>query len=240
MLLLGFWYCSKPPAPTSTANTNANANANKASNANTNANASSNGGANANTGTDAPKTLTKLALPGGTEIDAYPGGIEDKLTKFIQSDAYKNATDEDLKKPENWFSFDDLNFKTGTAELAPESKRQLDNIAAILKAFPDVKMKIGGYTDKTGPEPKNLKLSEDRAKTVQAKLKDAGVGAQVPQAEGYGSSQAKFPATASDDERKADRKTAVRLIKGDAAAKPAEANANVAKPATANTNAANK
>ncbi len=54
-----------------------------------------------------------------------------------------------------WFSFDDLNFKFGTTELVPESKRQLDNIVAILKAFPDVKIKIGGYTDKKGDDAAN-------------------------------------------------------------------------------------
>lgn len=228
LLLLGFWFCSRTPTPTAPAgNANANANANKAtSNANTNV--------NANAGAYAPKTLTKLTLPGGTEIEAYPGGIEDKLINFIKSDAYKNATDEDLKKPENWFNFDDLNFKYNSPELEPSSKRQLDNITAILKAFPDVKMKIGAYSDKKGDDAGNLKLSDNRAKAVKAALDKAGVGAQVPQTEGYGEKHATVPETASDQERAVDRKTAVRLLKGDVAAKPADANAN-AKPATANT-----
>ena len=45
-----------------------------------------------------------------------------------------------------------------------------DNIAAILKAFPKAKFKIGGYTDKTGDEPGNMKLSNDRAKAVKDAL----------------------------------------------------------------------
>jgi outer membrane protein OmpA-like peptidoglycan-associated protein len=117
----------------------------------------------------------------------------------------------------------------------------LDNITAILKAFPDVKMKIGGYTDKVGNDASNLKLSDNRAKAVQAALGKEGVGGQVPSAEGYGETQATVAETASDAERKVDRKTAVRLMKGDGAAKPATANTNAvanAKPATANTNAA--
>jgi OmpA family len=92
-------------------------------------------------------------------------------------------------------------------------------------------MKIGGYTDKVGKDDSNLKLSDSRAKAVQAVLAKAGVGAQVPQAEGYGETQAKVAETASDEERKADRKTAIRLLKGDGAAKPTDANA---KPADAN------
>jgi hypothetical protein len=85
-----------------------------------------------------------------------------------------------------------------------------------------------------------LKLSDSRAKAVKAALDKAGVGAQVPEAEGYGEKFATVAETASDAERAVDRKTAVRLIKGDAAAKPADANANAAKPAAANaTNTAN-
>ncbi len=194
---------------------------------------------------DTLRTLGKVSLPTGAGLDAYPGGIEDQLVKFIQSDEYKNATPESLK--DKWFNFDDLNFVKGKTELVPESKRQLDNIVAILKAFPEVKIKIGGYTDKTGNDATNLKLSDDRAKFVQAKLKEAGVGAQVPEAEGYGSKFATIPAEASDEERAPDRKTSVRLIKGDAGGKtsdtsnkPAAANtANTAKPA-ANTANANK
>jgi len=161
--------------------------------------------------TEEDRKLTEVSLPDGTKLQAYPGGIEDQLIKFIESVDYKNGTSETLK--DKWFSFDDLNFKFGTTELVPESKRQLDNIVAILKAFPEVKMKIGGYTDKKGDDAANKKLSDGRAKAVKAALEKAGVGAQVPEAEGYGEEFAKIPETASDKEREADRKTAVRLIK---------------------------
>ena len=161
--------------------------------------------------TEAPRTLTEVSLPDGTKLKAYPGGIEDQLIKFIQSDEFKNGTADTLK--DKWFSFDDLNFKFSTTELVPESKRQLDNIVAILKGYPAVKIKIGGYTDKKGDDAANKKLSDTRAKAVKAALDKAGVGAQVPEAEGYGEEFAKVPETGTDKEREADRKTSVRLIK---------------------------
>lgn len=239
LLLLGFWFCGKgTTTPTSTGNTNANANANKATNTNANLGVNTANVSNANATADAPRTLTKLKLPNGVEIDAYPNGIEDQLIKFIQSDEYKNGTEASLK--EKWFNFDDLNFKFNSTELETSSQRQLDNITAILKAFPDVKMKIGAYTDKKGDDARNLKLSDSRAKAVKAALDKAGVGGQVPQTEGYGETRATVAETESDEARKVDRKTAVRLIKGElktTEAKPADANA---KPATANTNTANK
>ena len=160
---------------------------------------------------NASKPLTEVSLPNGTILQAYPGGIEDQLVKFIGSADYKNAGDDQLK--DKWFNFDDLNFVFGKTDLTPESKRQLDNIAAILRAFPDAKIKIGGYTDKKGDDAANLRLSDGRAKAVQAALQKAGVGAQVPQAEGYGEQFATVDENASDEQRLADRKTAVRLIK---------------------------
>lgn len=165
----------------------------------------------ANAAAEVEKKLAEVTLPNGTKLSAYPGGIEDQLVKFIQSDEYKSATNDQLK--DRWFNFDDLNFVFGKNELTPESKRQLDNIVAILKAFPDVKIKIGGYTDKKGDDAANLKLSDARAKAVQAALQKAGVGAQVPEAEGYGEKFATVDENASDEERKVDRKTAIRLIK---------------------------
>lgn len=215
LIILGFWFCGRS---TPTSNVAVNVNGNRpntnvnrpVSNVNVNANAVgvNSNAANANTGT---RAMTEVSLPNGTKLQAFAGGIEDQLVKFIQSDEYKNGTNDQLK--DKWFNFDDLNFVFGGTELTPQSKRQLDNIAAILKAFPDAKIKIGGYTDKKGDDAANLKLSDSRAKAVQAALKTAGVGAQVPEAEGYGEQFATVDESASDEQRLVDRKTAVRLIK---------------------------
>jgi outer membrane protein OmpA-like peptidoglycan-associated protein/uncharacterized protein YidB (DUF937 family) len=215
LIVLGYWFCSRSTAPTNAnVNVNANrmnANVNRAAvNANANV-ANTNANANPGNANTASRSMTEVTLPNGTKLQAFAGGIEDQLVKFIQSDAYKNGTNDQLK--DKWFNFDDLNFVFGKTELTPESKRQLDNIAAILKAFPDAKIKIGGYTDKKGDDAANLKLSDSRAKAVQAALQKAGVGAQVPEAEGYGEQFATVDENASDEARQVDRKTAVRLIK---------------------------
>lgn len=159
----------------------------------------------------ADRSLTDVSLPNGEKLQAFPGGIEDQLVKFVSSDEFGAATADSLGN--KWFNFDDLTFKFGTSELDESSKRQLDNIVAILKAFPNVKIKIGGYTDKKGDDAANLKLSDSRAKAVKAALDKAGVGAQVPEAEGYGEKFATVDENASDEARKVDRRTAIRLIK---------------------------
>ena len=106
-------------------------------------------------------------------------GIEKKLIAFI----------EDPNKPADkttWFSFDRLEFETGSATLKPSSAEQLKNVAEILKAYPVVTLKIGGYTDNVGNPASNLKLSQQRAESTIRELVSLGVEAGRQEAEGYG------------------------------------------------------
>ncbi|AXY77405.1 DUF937 domain-containing protein [Paraflavitalea soli] len=145
----------------------------------------------------------KVKLPDGVELDAYKGGIEDKLVAFLNDPASKGGKDV-------WFDFDNLNFQTGSAELTTESMKQVNNIAAILKAYPKLKIKIGGYTDKSGDASINKKLSQERADAVLAALKNTGANKdQLVGAEGYGAEFAKAAADAPDAERKLDRRIAI-------------------------------
>ncbi|NLR58540.1 OmpA family protein [Chitinophaga polysaccharea] len=147
----------------------------------------------------------KVTLPDGTVLDAFKGGIEDQLVAFLKDDSRKPGKDV-------WFDFDNLNFKTGSAELTEESMKQVGNIAAILKAFPKSKIKIGGYTDRTGDSTANLRLSKERATSVLTALKKQNANeAQLLGAEGYGSQFAKAAADAPDEERKKDRHISVSV-----------------------------
>jgi outer membrane protein OmpA-like peptidoglycan-associated protein len=153
----------------------------------------------------AARESVKVKLPNGIELDAYKGGIEDQLVSYLSDPAGKPGKDV-------WFDFDNLNFKTGSAEITNESMIQVQNISAILKAYPKVRIKIGGYTDRTGDSLANLKLSQNRADSVKAALKKDGANsAQIVGAEGYGSQFAKVPAEATDDERKKDRRISVSV-----------------------------
>ena len=153
------------------------------------------------------KESTTVTLPGGKTLNAYKGGIEDQVVAFLNSDEYKNADEAALKN--KWFNFDNLNFEFGTTKLTPESQVQLDNLKAILAAYPDAKVKIGAYTDKKGDDAGNKALSQKRADAVKAALGSA----QVTGAEGYGEEFATVAETASDKEREADRKTSIRFTK---------------------------
>jgi OmpA family len=87
---------------------------------------------------------------------------------------------------ETWSDFDQMPFDTGQATLEPASLEQLRNIALILKAYPNVKIRIGGYTDNTGHAASGMKLSQARADNVMAALAALGVDPSRMTAKGYG------------------------------------------------------
>lgn len=135
------------------------------------------------------------------------------MISFLKSGSYDSAANDDALK-DVWYDFDHVNFKMGSStELEAGSKEQLDNLVAILKAYPNAKVKVGGYTDRTGNEEINKKISQDRANFIKNYLSDANVGSQVTGADGYGSEFATQPETASEEERAVDRKMAVRFAK---------------------------
>ena len=61
-------------------------------------------------------------------------------------------------------------FATGKAELQPESRPVLKEIAATLKDHTDLKILIEGHTDNVGAPASNLTLSDARAAAVKAAL----------------------------------------------------------------------
>jgi OmpA-OmpF porin, OOP family len=148
--------------------------------------------------------LFSYKLSSGFElVGAAKDGIESQLVGFIE-DGTK------VVDKTTWFNFDRLLFDTGKSTLQAGSKEQLVNIAEILKAFPKVKINIGGYTDNTGDPKANQKLSTDRAFTVMNELIALGIDKGRLKAEGYGD---KFPVAdnATEEGRQQNRRIAVRV-----------------------------
>ena len=120
-----------------------------------------------------------VSLPDGSKLNAPTLGVENKLVSYL-NDASAGVSED------KWFDFDRLLFDTGSATLQPASQDQLADMAAILKAYPGVKIRIGGYTDNTGDPAANLKLSQDRADSVMAELVKLGIDPSRISAKGYG------------------------------------------------------
>ena len=80
-------------------------------------------------------------------------------------------------------------FDLAKATLRPESRVELLNLAAYLKANPTLKIEVQGHTDSQGDAQKNLILSEQRAMAVYQFLLEEGIAANRISYKGFGSKQ---------------------------------------------------
>lgn len=82
-----------------------------------------------------------------------------------------------------------INFDVNKATIKPESMGTLNTIVSMMKEHPELKFEIGGHTDADGDDASNLKLSQERAEAVNAKLIELGIDASRLVAKGYGESK---------------------------------------------------
>lgn len=150
-----------------------------------------------------------IKLPNGEEIfEVGNNSTEAKLFNFLK-DSTLNVSED---KTKGWITLDRVYFDTGKTTLTTESGKQIKNLAQILKAFPKAKVKIGGYTDTTGSEEINKKVSEDRAKIVQEELIKSGVQTERISSEGYGSQHPVCEANDTPECKAQNRRVDIRVL----------------------------
>lgn len=113
------------------------------------------------------KTLQEVAggmFPENRKINNAPSELSDKV-----------------------YSLDKIYFAPNEFILLPESREQLDSLTNFLRNFPATEISISGYTDNTGSDELNLKLSENRAKSVADYLITKGIAQNRLSYKGYGS-----------------------------------------------------
>ena len=104
-----------------------------------------------------------------------------------------------------------INFATGSAQLTPESKTELENLFGVMNKFPKMMVEVGGHTDNVGDAAKNLKLSEDRAKAVDDYLEKKGLGKDRIISKGYGDAQPMVE-NDTDEHKKMNRRTEFKIL----------------------------
>lgn len=97
-------------------------------------------------------------------------------------------------------------FEVDSFELKPESRAELEKLVDFLKQSPTLKIEVSGHTDNTGVKQKNLKLSENRARSVYNYLVEKGIDKTRLSYKGYGDSK---PKASNDTEegRRQNRRT---------------------------------
>jgi outer membrane protein OmpA-like peptidoglycan-associated protein len=99
-----------------------------------------------------------------------------------------------------------VTFDTGKADIRPDSKPQLAEMAKLLKSNPQIKVFIVGHTDNQGDFNANMALSQKRAEAIaNALAKDYGIAASRLRAAGD-ANLAPVASNASDEGRARNRR----------------------------------
>jgi len=120
----------------------------------------------------------RRSLPNGVAIYVPANGMESRAIAFIEG-SHPTGTHAS-------FDLDRLAFAQGSTQMLPGSREQLHSVAAILRAYPDVTIRIEGYGDNIGSPGPNLKLSQQRANTVKHALEMSGIPSSRMKAEAGG------------------------------------------------------
>jgi len=104
-----------------------------------------------------------------------------------------------------------VSFRTGSAELTPESITVLAEVAVTLQAWPEKHVEVRGHTDNTGSPEGNRDLSHRRAMSVRDSLIQLGVSPARLTAVGYGQD---FPVAdnSTADGRRMNRRVEVQIL----------------------------
>ena len=108
----------------------------------------------------------------------------------------------------------DVLFDFNKSTLKPSAKERLAKVAGIILAYPDLQLKIDGYTDSVGGEQYNQQLSEERAASVRDYLISQGVSANNVIAQGFGKNDP-IASNASPEGRQQNRRVEM-LVSGNA------------------------
>lgn len=133
--------------------------------------------------------------------------VEYHIVKWLDDDSK-------IVNKTTWFNFDKFLFQKGVTTLINGSGQQLSNLCEIMKAYPDVTIKLGSYTDNSelNTTEKRMKLSTDRAIVIKNQLIKLGINASRIVHEGYGE---QWPLVSNETEegKQKNRRIAIRITK---------------------------
>ena len=134
-------------------------------------------------------SVIRLALEGNADNEAL------FITSIRVAESETDVLYDALLKKGRWATQGIL-FATGKAELQPESRPVLKEIASTMKKYGDLKILIEGHTDNVGAAASNLSLSDARAAAVKAALvSDFGLDAARITTKGFGDTKPSAPNT---------------------------------------------
>jgi OOP family OmpA-OmpF porin len=120
-----------------------------------------------------------VELPRGIIIVVRQGSAVDAARRYLAT----------AEPPGRRFVIDNLVFDEASNQLTGESQQTIDGIAGAMKAWPETRIRLIGFTDDTGDAMANVALSQARAEAVKRALIESGVEAERIEVEGRGEAE---------------------------------------------------
>lgn len=96
-----------------------------------------------------------------------------------------------------------------------DAKPSLNELVSLLNANPEINIELSSHTDCRGPDPYNLKLSQDRAEAAVQYMITAGINSNRITAKGYGETSPMINCVCdncTEDQHQKNRRTSFKII----------------------------
>jgi outer membrane protein OmpA-like peptidoglycan-associated protein len=104
-----------------------------------------------------------------------------------------------------------ITFPINSAEIQPQFRSTLDQVAQTMSAYPSTLIDVYGHTDPTGGDQINIPLSQRRAESVANYLTARGVNRTRIATQGFGSSQP-IADNSTEAGRQQNRRVEIRIV----------------------------
>ena len=118
-----------------------------------------------------------IGAAAGATVGGVTGMVMDKQAEDLRKAGISAQRDEAGNMIIS-MSGDSLKFASGKAVISPEGAQALNNLAGVLKKYPENRINFYGHTDSTGSASLNRILSQQRSDAVKAYLQQQGVASR--------------------------------------------------------------
>ena len=147
--------------------------------------------------------------PTDTSVSLIKKNTQKKKLQDVNS--FISSNPDELKVGEV-FLINNILFDFSKATLKQSSYKQLNQIVAVLKKNPKLKIELSAHTDNVGSASYNIKLSRERARTSTRYILSKGVSSKRITSKGYGEARP-VASNKTANGRRLNRRVELKVIK---------------------------
>lgn len=139
----------------------------------------------------------------------------EKFSKEFSKETGYNYDFNIKRIPKEEIKIEDIYYDYDSYNLRDESKPSLDKLVKLLEDTPEAQVQINSHTDERGKFDYNMKLSENRAKSVVDYLVEQGINPDRLSSKGFSSSQPVVKNAKTEEDHQKNRRTTFQVLKTD-------------------------